>query len=87
MSVGFIEEPEKEESVLVTLSFTSGEKVAIRLPISTAGELLDAYTKATAKSKKRVIYAVSTGVVTFDLTHVCKIEVGSKSKDILARII
>lgn len=86
MSVGFIEEPEKEETVPVTVSFTSGEKIVIRLPVSIAGELLDAYTKATAKSKKRMIYAVSTGVVTFDLTHVSKIEVGSKSKDILARI-
>lgn len=86
MSVGFIEEPEKEESVPVTLSFASGEKVVIRLPVSVAGELLDAYTKATAKSKKRVIYATSSGVVSFDLTHVSKIEVGSKSKDILARI-
>lgn len=86
MTVAFIEEVEKEESVPVTLSFASGERVVFRLPVSTAGDLLHAYVNSTAKSKKRVVYAVSTGVLSFDLTHVSKIEVGTKSKDILARI-
>ena len=86
MSVGFIEEEEKEETVPVTVSFTSGEKCVLRLPVSVAGQLLKAYTTATAKSPKRLTFAVSSGVVAFDLTHVSKIEVGGRSKDILARM-
>jgi hypothetical protein len=87
MSVAFIEEPDKEETVPVTVSFTSGEKATFRLPTSKAQQLLTAWFKFTAKSTKRLFFATSTGVLAFDLTHIVKIEVlTSRGEAFLARI-
>lgn len=78
MSVGFIEEEDKEETVPVTVSFSSGENKTVRIPTIQTIELFKVYLNRTSRTKQRFIFASATGVVAFDLSQVSKIEVVSK---------